>query len=381
MRQRYPTEREIDRILTRRLERRAGPGFAPLALHTLVDGVKALIAAHHKGAFEITEARWLSGGASKLQMSFVLDWTQPGVGHQLTRMVLRMEPSESIVETSRLREYQLIRAAQAVVPVPPVFWCDAHGEFLPYPALVYGFAEGVTKPSQTTSGVSGLQTRLPDAVRHKLAPQFVEHLALIHRMDHRQADLSAFDVPEPGTQCALWGVNNWERVWEEDADEDVPLMRLVSAWLRRHMPVLDKPCVVHSDYRVGNFLFTEADCRISAWLDWELGRIGDPHQDLAWTTSPAFGSNDDKGQFLVCGLMPEGAFFDAYQQASGLTVNPKALHWYKVYNAYSMVTLTLGTGYRIARNGKTHQDVLVTWLMGISAMLMADMQNLIEQGA
>lgn len=381
MRQRFPTEREIDRILTRRLERRAGPGFVPLALHTLVDGVKALIAAHHKGAFEITEARWLSGGASKLQMCFVLDWTRPGVGHQLTRMVLRMEPSESIVETSRLREYQLIQAAQAVVPVPPVFWCDAHGEFLPYPALVYGFAEGVTKPSQTVSGVSGLQTKLPDAVRHKLAPQFVEHLALIHSLDYLQADLSAFDVPEPGTQCAQWGVNNWERVWEEDADEDVPLMRLASAWLRRHMPLLDQPGVVHSDFRVGNFLFTEADCKISAWLDWELGRIGDPHQDLAWTTSPAFGSHDDKGQFLVCGLMPEGAFFDAYQQASGRTVNPKTLHWYKVYNAYSIATLTLGTGYRIARNGKTHQDVLVTWLMGISSMLMADMQNLIEQGA
>lgn len=380
LRKRYPTEREIDRILTRRLLRRAGPAYSPLPLETLITGVRSLIRSQHPGPFEIIDARWLSGGASKLQMSFTLAWDRPGVGPERTRMVLRMEPSESIVETSRLREYQLIRAVQAVVPVPPVFWCDAHGEHLPYPALIYGFANGVTKPTSTSSGVSGLGTRLPEDVRRKLAPQFVQQLGLIHNFDYTQADLSAFEVPAPGTQCALWGVNWWERVWEEDHDEDSPLMRLCSAWLRRHMPVLDKPTLVHSDYRVGNFLFTEPDCRISAWLDWELGRIGDPHQDLAWTTSPAFGVRDEKGTLLVCGLMPESEFFDEYQKASGRTVNKQTLHWYKVYNAYTIATLTLGTGYRIARNGKTHQDVLVTWLIGISSMLMDDMRTLIDEG-
>jgi aminoglycoside phosphotransferase (APT) family kinase protein len=378
LRQRFPMEAEVDRILTRRLERRAGPSYAPLTLDTLVAGVKALIESQHQGPFELSGAKWLSGGASKLQMSFMLDWERPGVGREQTRMVLRMEPSESIVETSRLREYQLIRAVQAVVPVPPVFWCDGHGEFLPYPALIYGFAEGVTKPSAATSNVSGLGTRLPEGVRVSLGAQFVEHLALIHNFDYHSADLSAFDVPAPGTECALWGLNWWERVWEEDCDEDSPMMRLAAAWLRRNLPVLEQPGLVHADYRVGNFLFTEADCRISAWLDWELGKIGDPHQDIAWTTSRAFGSYDADGQFLVCGLMPEAEFFAAYERASGRRVNPKTLHWYKVFNAYSMVTLTLATGYRIARNGKTHQDVLVTWLMGISYMLMDELRDLIE---
>lgn len=379
LRQRYPTEREIDRVLTRRLQRRAGPGFEPLALETLVDGVRALIRARHDGPFEILEARWLSGGASKLQMAFVLDWQRPGAGRERTRMVLRMEPAESIVETSRLREYQLIMAVRDTVPVPPVFWCDDHGEFLPYPALIYGFAEGVTKPSAAAAGVSGLGTRLPEDLRRKLAPQFIDHLARIHTLDTRRADLSAFDVPRPGTQAAEWMVNWWERVWEEDAEEDSPMMRVAAAWLRRNLPSLDEPTLVHADYRVGNFLFTEADSRISAWLDWELGRIGDPHQDIAWTTSPAFGSLDDEGRFLVCGLVPEQEFYDAYERASGRRIDPKALHWYKVMNAYSMVALTLSTGYRIAVNGKTHQDVLVTWLMGISYMLMDDLRTLIEK--
>jgi aminoglycoside phosphotransferase (APT) family kinase protein len=382
LRRRFPTETEIDRVLTRKMQRRAGPGYSPLPLETLIKGVDALLASELKDSFTIADARWLSGGASKLQMAFTLDWKRPGVGRQRTPMVLRMEPAESIVETSRLREFQLIRAFEGLVPVPPVFWCDSEGEHLPYPALIYGFADGVAKPSAAQSGVSGLGTHLPLELRKKLAPQFVQHLATIHTFDYTKASLSAFSVPESGsTQSAEWGINWWERVWEEDSDEDVPMVRLGAAWLRRNLPALDRPSVVHADYRLGNFLFTEHDARISAWLDWELGRIGDRHQDLAWTTSRAFGHFAEDGKtFLTCGLMPENEFLEQYEKASGLSVNPRAVHWYKVYNDYMMATLLFATGYRIARGGKTHQDVLVTWLMGIGYMLTEEMRSLIEEG-
>lgn len=382
LRQRFVTEKEIDHILTRKLERRAGPGYSPIPLERLVDGVKALLLAEIGDSFEIKDARWLSGGASKLQMAFALEWHRPGVGFEQTAMVLRMEPAESIVETSRLREFQLIKAFEGVIPVPPVFWCDSEGKYLPYPALIYGFAPGVTKPSNASSGVSGLGTRLPGNVRDKLAPQFVEHLAAIHRRDFHDAGLTAFEVPTTGTtQCAEWSVDWWDRVWEEDSDEDVPMIRVTSAWLRRNMPVLDQPSIVHSDYRTGNFLFTEHDLQISAWLDWELGRIGDRHQDLAWTTSRAFGSYADDGKtLLVCGLIPEAEFLAAYEQASGLKVDARTLHWYKVYNNYTIAILILATGYRAARNGKTHQDVLVTWLIGIGYMILDEIRELIEKG-
>lgn len=381
LRKRFPVEREIDRVLTRKMQLRAGPPYSPVPLEKLVEGTTSLLRARDIGAFEIVGPRWLSGGASKLQMAFTLNWTRPGAGKTSTPMVLRMEPAESIVETSRLREFQLIRAFEGTVPVPPVYWCDAEGEHLPYPALVYGFAEGVAKPTAAQAGVSGLGTHLPPDLRARLAPQFVDYLAKIHTFDFRKADLGAFDVPSTNsTQCAEWGVNWWERVWEEDGDEDLPLMRLGASWLRRHLPVLDRATVVHADYRLGNFLFTEHDARISAWLDWELGRIGDRHQDIAWTTSRAFGHLAEDGKtFLTCGLMPEREFIDAYQKASGLGIDPKAVHWYKVYNDYMMGTLLYATSYRIAHGGKTHQDVLITWLMGIGGMLLEEMRTLIEE--
>jgi len=263
LRARFPCEREIDRILTRKLERRAGPPFQPVTLDLLQAGTESLLRSELNDDFRITEARWLSGGASKLQMAFSLHWNVPGKGASTTPMVLRMEPSEAITETSRRREFQLIKAMEGVVPVPPTYWMDPNGEHLPYPAIVYGFAEGVTKPT-AGGGVSGVGTFIPPELRPVLGQQFVDMLAATHTFDWRNADLSAYDQPEPGTQALEWNLNHWERVYEEDINEDVPLMRLAMAWLRRNMPPVDHVSVVHGDYRVGNFLFTEHDHRITA---------------------------------------------------------------------------------------------------------------------
>jgi aminoglycoside phosphotransferase (APT) family kinase protein len=380
LRKRFPCEAEIDRVLTRKLERRAGPGYSPLSLDTLVQATQALLRSKLSSAFEIFDARWLSGGASKLQMAFTLDWTPPGAARTRTPMVLRMEPSESIVETSRLREFQIIKAFEGVVPIPPTYWVDADGAFLPYPAIIYGFAEGVTKPSSVSSGVSGVGTYFPPELRPVLGAQWVEHLARIHRFDWRKADLSAFDRVEPGTRAIELQLNWYERLWEEDANEDVPLMRLAMAWLRRHMPAVDQVSVIHGDYRTGNFLYTEHDQRITAWLDWELAHLGDRHEDLAWACSITFGFlAEDKKTFLVGGFFPKDEFLAAYEKASGLKVDARAMQFYEVFNTYKAIAIVLATGYRVAHNGKTHQDILVAWLSGVSYVLLNELRQQMEQ--
>lgn len=120
--------------------------------------------------------------------------------------------------------------------------------------------------------------------------------------------------------------------------------------------------------------------RISAVLDWELGRIGDRHQDIAWTTSRTFGGIDDNGEFLVCGMLPEAAFYDAYEDAAGHEINRKTVRWYQVYNNFSLAILLIGSGYRVAINGKTHQDVLVAWLSGLASVVLDQMREQIEEG-
>jgi aminoglycoside phosphotransferase (APT) family kinase protein len=381
IRARYQVEREVDRTLTYKLEKRAAAPYTKLPLEALVRGVTGLIAANLEQPFEITDPRWLAGGASKLQMAFNLTWSRPGAGSETTRMVVRNDLPEALHATSRLREFQIVAALRGVLPVPPVFWVDNTGEHLPYPGIVYGFMSGVAKPSNAKSGVTGLGTYMSPDVREQLAPQFVSHLARLHTFDFRAASLSAFDVPRPGAENAEWAVNWWDRVWEEDAEEEVPLVALASAWLHRNAPAVEQLSIVHGDFRTGNYLFDEQDRRITAWLDWELARIGDRHQDLAWSTSRAFGTLAEDGRtFLVSGLMPESEFVEAYEQASGLKVDRRSLHYYQVFNAYSMVAMTLGTSYRVARNGKSHQDILLAWLLGVGYMLLDEMRSLLEKG-
>ena len=380
LQQRFPCEQEIDRILTRKLQRRGGPGFAPVTLDELVKGAEALIGSTIDDSFRISDARWLSGGASKLQMAFVLDWSSPDIGKTSTKMVLRMEPAESIAESSRLREFQVIKAVNDVVPVPEAFWIDANATFLPYPAIIYGFADGVTKPSESASGVSGVGTFFPPHLREPLSKQFVEHLAAIHTFDWASADLPAFDKPELGIQSVEWELNHWERLWEEDSNEDVPLMRLAMSWLRNNIPPVDHISLVHGDYRTGNFLFTEQDASISAWLDWELAFLGDRHADLSWASNKLLGGVAEDGKtFLAGGLMTRDELFAAYEERSGLPVIPDTLRYYDLLGTYKIIVICLGTGVRIAGNGKTHQDVLVGWLVGISYSLLEDLRTQLEE--
>jgi hypothetical protein len=214
LRRRYPCEREIDRILTQKLiRRRGGRRYAPLSLADLGQGLDSLLRAQIGGDFEISNSRWLSGGASKLQMVFDLERT---VGARRTKepLVLRMETEESVVETSREREFQILRAIEGKLPAPKPRWIDAEAKHLPYPGLVYTFAPGVTKPTGGSSGVTGVGIAFGAELRRALAPQFLEHLVTLHTLEWTKAELPAFDVPDAPTRAAEWQVNTLERIWE-----------------------------------------------------------------------------------------------------------------------------------------------------------------------
>ncbi len=380
MRRQFPCETEIDRVLTRKLLRRAGPAYAPVSLETLVAGVEALLRKRLPDDFRISHAKWMTGGASKIQMSFRLEWNAPGIGRTETPLILRMEPYASIAETSRRREYQLIKALSGHIPVPPVYWSDAEAEFLPYPAIIFEFVAGVTKPSDGASGVSGIGTTFPPEVRATLSRQFVDIMAAMHNFNWRDAELDTFDKPPLGTAVAELQLNWWQRVWEEDSHEDVPLLRLALAWMRQNLPVLDHVSVVHGDYRTGNFLYDEESSRITAVLDWETGHLGDRHEDLAYMTIAPYRQLASDGKTnILGGLMTEEDLYEAYEKASGLSVNPASIKFYKVLNALKLASVVLATGYRSSHCAKTHQDVVLAWVMGFAPVMLDDMRNTLEE--
>lgn len=384
IRRRFPVEQEIDRVLTRKMERRSGPGYAPVPLARLVDGITSLIAQNLDTPFALSNVRWLTGGASKIQVAFDLQWSGfEGGERSTTPMVLRMEPPESVVETSRVREFEVLRAIADIVPVPPCYWIDAEGDTLPYPALIYGFAPGVTRPTNLPSTqVTGIGLNYGPELRPKLARQFLEHVGRFHSADTSiLAKLPHFEPAEIGANThVIREINWWRRVWEEDRQQDEPLMEVAYNWLVREAPALDRVSIVHGDCRGGNFLFTEHDARITAWLDWELALLGDRHQDLAWSMmNPYRHMAEDGVTELVNGFLPASQYLEEYERLSGLSVDTKRLAYYRVLCSYLSVAICQGTGYRVARGAKTHQDIVVAWLAMISYGVMDQLHTTLEE--
>ncbi|MDO9438597.1 phosphotransferase family protein [Hydrogenophaga sp.] len=382
LREQFPTERETDELLTRKMQRRAGPAYRQVSLDEMVGWLNAMLSEKIEGAFEVHGPRWLTGGASKVQIAFDLSWNAPGRGASRDKLVVRMDPSEASNTTSRVREVELLDAFEGVLPVPKVFWLDHGSRWFPEPAIVYTFVSGVAKPSNASAGqVVGLGTNFGPQLREQLAPQFLQHLATIHTADVGRMRFTSMDVPPTGnTDCAQWQLNRARRVWEEDRGEDFPLMDVAANWLQRNLPALDRVSVVHGDYRSGNFLFNEEEGRITAWLDWERGHLGDRHRDLAWMTQREKGHLAEDGKtYLVCGLIAIDEFYQRYQEASGLTVDMDRLRWYQVLNCFQVITTTMATMYRVAKLGKSHQDILLARLKAIAPVGAHELAELLKE--
>jgi len=328
-------------------------------------------------AIVIADVARMAGGASKEQFAFTLRHRNDAVGE---RLVLRMDPLEAISQPCRGREAQVHVAFADILPVASVRSIDADGEIMGQPAIILGFVDGVTEPSEGTGhGVSGIGTRYDDWAA-KLAPQFIDALAQVHRFNWRSADLSYYAAPEAGTrQAAIWQVNWWSQVWWDGVVQPVAMVTYAERWLRENAPICDAPVMCHSDLRLGNFMFEEPSGKFTAVLDWELAHIGDFHEDIAWAIQRLFGTWTDDGIFLVCGLIARDEFLRAYEAASGNHIDPVKLRYYEVLNAYKCAVIDLGQAMRAATESNNHQDIILTWLGSAGAVFLEQLVMLIRE--
>jgi aminoglycoside phosphotransferase (APT) family kinase protein len=356
----HVTERVVGETLDAKMARRGVVVHSSPVIAEVDARLRAFLTTEIGGDFVLSGLRRLPGGASKEQFTFSLER-----GGRVERMVLRMDPPASMVETARSREFEALSALQGVVPVPEVFWTtDALGS----PALICGYVPGVASPAEGSKTASGLGTTYGDRLRPILAEQFVRHLATLHTVDWTSSALPSFDRPRAGTTDAVdWRLAAIDRAWDEDAFEAHPTVMLTRDWLWRHRPVVDHVSLLHGDYRNGNFLFDEADGRMTAILDWELTYLGDRHHDLAYAMMESWGYRDDAGDLVCSALVRRDEFVAEYTRLSGLTVDPAHLDYYLVLNMYWAVVALIATGPRNAASRMTHLDVMQNFLAGLGA--------------
>jgi aminoglycoside phosphotransferase (APT) family kinase protein len=350
-------ESEVERALDARKGKLAAnrEPHAPTSLDDVARRLDVLLGANLPGRFAVRGLAPLTGGASK--QHFVFDLEEPDGGGARS-MVLRTALGECLGTPPNFRrEGEVQRALAGRVPVPEVVCVDPDGEHFKAPAILLGRVPGVTVPPEAAGRPSGLGLLFPPERRAKLAGAFLENLCRIHSFADcdEAASLRSFERPRPGTtEASEWLIAWWRRVWDDDALEDHPMVRVAFDWLEENAPPTERISLVHGDYRSGNFLFDPEQNRVTAVLDWELARFGDRHEDLGWTLSSINGATDDGGASFVCGLEPRESFLARYAARSGLAVDPERLFFYEVFAELKIAVIALGIGPRNAAARQSH---------------------------
>lgn len=363
------------KILDRRRASRSLPPYRAALIPEVTDMLAGYFAKQRPGS-TVSNVRRVGGGASKEQFFFTL--SQDGTDEPF---LLRMDPRSAITETDREREFVLMAAMQGLVPIPEPVWIDPNGDHFPQSAAIMRVVKGVTKPADAGVKVSGLGTYLGPELRSKLRGQFIDHLVTIHGYDWKSKPLRGFEIPDGDPQqAAQWSYNYWLDLWNIDNGATRPIFALATDWLGRNMPETSELTLIHGDYRTGNYLFDEASGQMTAILDWEMARIGDYHEDLAWVLMQVFGTLDPDGTFRASDLFEREEFIIEYERRTGRIVNRKTLHYYDVMSSWKTYIIVAANGLAAARSQHNHQDVLLTFLAATAAMFSADLVRLLSKG-
>ncbi len=202
----------------------------------------------------------------------------------------------------------LAAAAEAGVPVPRVVASGEADAGLGAAFVVVEFIEGETIPRRI------LRDEQLEGVRGRLAGECGTILAAVHRIV--PAEVPGLTGGDPLEQL---------RGLSDQLGQAHPAFELGFRWLGANRPPRSAETVVHGDFRNGNLIIGPDGVR--AVLDWELAHLGDPLEDLGWLCQKAwrFGSPLPVGGF---GTVDE--LVDAYERASGRSVDRGSLRWWEV---------------------------------------------------
>jgi aminoglycoside phosphotransferase (APT) family kinase protein len=123
--------------------------------------------------------------------------------------------------------------------------------------------------------------RLDPAVQTEIIDDFAPWLARIHAADPATLDLPSLLPAATVFEAVHHELELWEARLDASGVPD-PILTACFQWLRDNVPDTGdaRPSIVQGDTGPGNFLHDGH--RVTAFLDFELGHLGDPMEDLAW---------------------------------------------------------------------------------------------------
>jgi aminoglycoside phosphotransferase (APT) family kinase protein len=272
--------------------------------------------------------------------------------YQLTtpnrKYVLRRKPPGKLLPSAHAvdREYRVIAALrQTGFPVAtPYVLCED--------ASIIGTVFYVM---ECVEGRIYWGPQLPDctaAERGAIYDSMNETLAHLHMLDYETLGLSEFG--KPGAYVARQ-IARWSKQYAVSQTETIPEMDLLMDWLPKHLPVQDRSCIVHGDYRIDNMILHSIEPKVVAVLDWELSTIGDPLADftfhlMAWQMPQGMGTS---GTLSLLGYdlkglgIPSAQEYTArYCQRTNRATTPN-MDYYAAYNFFRLAAILQGIVGRV----------------------------------
>ncbi|MFK0090352.1 phosphotransferase family protein [Pseudomonas sp. NPDC090755] len=298
--------------------------------HRLVD----FILEHAAATRVVIEARKrLSGGA--IQENWLLDLSiEGGPWAGTRRWVLRSDALSALpASLDREQEFAVLQVVhQAGVKVPRPLWLcrdvRVHGRVF----FLMEYVPGVAAGRLLSAGAGG-------EGRARLAAQLGANLARLHRV---RPPCTALDfLPVPDGSPAQATISAYRQYLDTLCDA-YPVLEWGLRWCERHAPRNTTLCLLHRDYRTGNYLASEQG--LEAVLDWEFTGWGDPVEDLGWFTARCWRFTRPDLEAGGIGLLED--FLRGYHEVSPLCIERSQLHYWQVMATLRWAVIALQQGQR-----------------------------------
>lgn len=312
----------------------------------------------NKGAVRVIRADKLSQGGARSSQLLTLEWGGER-DPQRHEVVLKQDPLHedgSLVPGSVVDEYAWFKAMHSAdsVRVPRPLLVETTGDVLGSPFMITMRVLGETNPA------SIFRSNFSDDDRLRLALDALTQLGRLSSVDVQEVRAHCTcRVPDSPGESALNELTYWEAVLNEYSLGPLSMVRTALRWLKKNLPQAPtRLSVVHGDFRLGNFLFSHE--RVEAVLDWEMSHIGDPLEDLAWAMHPKWAWKDVS---KVWGIADPQILLPAWEQASGTTVDPNGLRWWRLFTHVKSAALWLKAAHAAAHRRTDRVDyITVHWL-------------------
>ena len=226
----------------------------------------------------------LSTGFSSDTLLFDLVYAKDDTEHR-EGLVARLEPKEYVMFPyydvgAQAKILRLLEGTD--VPAPIVRWSESDKSVLGVPFYVMTRVEGripTDNPPMHDEGWIAEETT--ESEREALWWNGLEAMCKVHRLDWQPLGFDFLAEPKRGANALDQQLDYWQEYfrWGMEAARHPDIAKALE-YLEANKPAEQPVALCWGDSRLANQIFDGVEC--VAVLDWEMARLGDPVQDLAW---------------------------------------------------------------------------------------------------